>query len=78
MKLEEFYCQKGGLFSFLAPLIKVGLPLIKHVITPLAKIVSIHLGLTAAAAATYEASQKKIFGSDTTTSIFSNGELNLS
>ena len=76
--MEEFYCQKGGLFSFLAPLINVGLLLIKHVITPLAKIVSIHLGLTAVASATDEATQNKIFGSNTTASIFSNGELNLS
>ena len=35
--------------KLLGPLLKAGLPLIKNVITPLAKSVSIPLGLTAAA-----------------------------
>ena len=36
--------------KLLGPLLKIGLPLIKNVITPLAKSVLIPLGLTAAAA----------------------------
>ena len=44
---------KSGEFpgSLLGPLLKTGLPLMKNVIKPLAKSVSITLGLTAAAAA---------------------------
>ena len=43
--------QSGGcLGKLLGPLLKAGLPLIKNVITPLAKSVLILLGLTAAAA----------------------------
>ena len=42
--------QSGGFLGrFLGPLLKIGLPLIKNVIKPLAKIVLIPLGLTAAA-----------------------------
>ena len=45
--------QSGGfLGKLLGPLLKTGLPLIKNVITPLAKSVLIPLGLTAAAADT--------------------------
>ena len=44
--------QSGGFFSRLfGPLMKTGLPLIKNLIKPLAKIVLIPLGLTAASAA---------------------------
>ena len=44
--------QSGGfLGKLLGPLLKTGLPLIKNVIKPLAKIILIPLGLTAAAAA---------------------------
>ena len=43
--------QSGGFLGrLLGPLLKTGLPLIKNVITPLAKSVLIPLGLTAAAA----------------------------
>ena len=43
--------QSGGLLAkVFGPLLKAGLPLIKNVITPLAKSVLILLGLTAAAA----------------------------
>ena len=45
--------QSGGFLGrFLGPLLKTGLPLMKTVLKPLAKSVSIPLGLTAAAAAT--------------------------
>ena len=44
--------QSGGfLGKLLGPLLKTGLPLIKHVIKPLVKSVLIPLGLTAAASA---------------------------
>ena len=48
--------QSGGFLGrLLGPLLKTGLPLIKNVITPLAKSVLIPLGLTAAAAAAADA-----------------------
>ena len=49
----------------------VGLPLMRNVLTPLAKIFLIPLGLTATASA-YAAIQMKIYGSSMATSIFSN------
>ena len=54
--------QSGGfLGKLLGPLLKTGLPLIKNVITPLAKSLLIPLGLTAAAAAAADAGiHKKI------------------
>ena len=47
----------------------------KNVLTPLAKIILIPLGLTAAASETYTVTQKKIFGSRTTASIISNEDM---
>ena len=56
--------QSGGfLGKLLGPLLKYGLPLIKNVITPLAKSVLIPLGLTAAASAADAAIRKKLLGS---------------
>ena len=56
--------QSGGFLGrLLGPLRKTGLPLIKNVITPLAKCVLIPLGLTAAASATDAGIHKKILGS---------------
>ena len=55
--------QSGFLGKLLGPLLKTGLPLIKNVITPLAKSVLIPLGLTAAASAADAGIQKKILGS---------------
>ena len=52
--------QSGGFLSkLLGPLLKTGLPLIKNVITPLAKSVLIPLGLTAAASAADAGIHKK-------------------
>ena len=52
--------QSGGFpGKLLGPLLKTGLPLIKNVITPLAKSVSILLGLTAAASTADAGMQKK-------------------
>ena len=68
--------QSGGFLGrLLGPLIKTGLPLIKNVIKPLAKIVLIPLGLTAAASAADAGIHKKILGSGTTL-IISNEEMN--
>ena len=57
--------QSGGcLGKLIGPLLKTGLPLISNVIKPLAKSVSIPLGLTAAAASAADAGiHKKILGS---------------
>ena len=55
--------QSGGfLGKFLGLLLKTGLPLIKNVIKPLAKIVLIPLRLTAAASAADAGIHKKILG----------------
>ena len=68
--------QSGGfLGKLLGPLLKTGLPLIKNVITPLAKNVWIPLGLTAAASAVDAGIHKKILGSGNTTLIISNEEI---
>ena len=68
--------QSGGFLSkLLGPLLKTGLPLIKNVITPLAKSVLIPLGLTAAASAADAGIHKKILGSGNTTLIISNKDM---
>ena len=69
--------QSGGfLGKLLGPLLKAGLPLIKNVITPLAKSVLIPLGLTAAASAADAGIHKKILGSaGHTTLIISNKDM---
>ena len=69
--------QSGGfLGKLLGPLLKTGLPLMKSVITPLAKSVLIPLGLTAAAAAADAGIHKKILGSGGhTTLIISNKDI---
>ena len=60
--------QSGGfLGKLLGPLLKTGLPLIKDVITPLAKSVLVPLGLIAAASAADVGIHKKILGSGNTT-----------
>ena len=70
--------QSGGcLGKLLDPLLKTGLPLIKSVITRLAKSVLIPLGLTAVASAADAGIHKKILGSshNNTTLIMSNDEI---
>ena len=65
--------------KLLGPLLKTGLPLMKSVITPLAKSILIPLGLTAAAAAADAGIHKKILGSghnNNITLIISNDEIN--
>ena len=66
----------GFLRRFLGSLLKAGLILIRNVLKPLSKSVSMPLGLTAAASAKDEAIHKKMFGSSTTTLIISNEEMN--
>ena len=69
--------QSGGfLGKLLGPLLKVGLPLMKSVITPLAKSILIPLGLTVASAAADAGIHKKILGSgNNTTLIISNKDM---
>ena len=70
--------QSGGfLGKLLGPLLKTGLPLMKSVIKPLAKSVSIHLGLTAVASAANVGIHKKILrsGHNNTILIISNDEM---
>ena len=67
---------RGFLGRLLGPLLKTGLPLKANVLKPLAKSVLVPLELTAAASATDRAIQKKIFGSGTTTLVFSNEDPN--
>ena len=68
--------QSGGfLCKLLGPLLKKGLPLIKNVITPLAKSVLIPLGLKAAASAADAEIYKKKIGSGNTTLITSNKDM---
>ena len=69
---------EGFLGRLLDPLLKIGLPLMKSVIKPLAKSVLIPLGLTAAASAADAGIHKKILGSgrtNNTTLIISNDEM---
>ena len=69
--------QSGGLLDRpLGQLLKAGLPLIRNVLKPLAKSVLIPLGLTATASATDVDIHKKMIGSNTTTLIISNEEIN--
>ena len=81
MKLSKRQLSKmiqlgGFLGKLLRPLLKTGLLLMKSVIQPLAKIVLIPLGLTAAASAADAGINKKLLGSGhNTTLIISNDEM---
>ena len=63
--------QEVEFLNFIGPLIPVGLPLMKNVLTAIDKSVLVTLGLTTATAAIDAAIQKTSFGSETTTLIFS-------
>ena len=68
---------RGFLSRFLGPLLKTGFPLKTNLIKPLAKIVLIPLGLTAAASAADAGIHKKILGSgNMITLIISNDQMN--
>ena len=58
-QLSKMIQSRGFLSKLLGPLLKTGLPLVKNVITPLAKSVLIPLGLTAAASAADAGIHKK-------------------
>ena len=65
--------QSGGFLGrLLGPLLKIGLPLIKNVIKPLAKSVLMPLGLTAAASAADAGIHKKMLGSGNPSSSHNN------
>ena len=74
-QLSKMIESGGFLGKLLSPLLKIGLPLIKNVITPLTKSVLIPLGLTAAASAADAGIHKKILGSANTTLIISNKDM---
>ena len=83
-QLSKMIKSGGFLGTLLGPLLKTGLPLIKNVITPLAKSVLIPLGLTSAASAADAGIHRKILGSgrhsssalhNTTTLIISNKDI---
>ena len=75
-QLSKMIQLEGFLGRLLGPLLKIGLPLMKSVIQPLAKSVLIPLGLTAAATAADAGIHKKILGSGhNTTLIISNDEM---
>ena len=67
--------QEGEFLHFLRPLMTACLPLMKNVLTLLAKNVLLPFGLSAGMSATDAAIQKKIYGSDTTALIISNEEM---
>ena len=70
--------QSGGFLGrLIGPLLNTGLPLIKNVIKPLAKIVLVPLGLTVAASVADTVIHKKILGSghNTRKLIISNDEM---
>ena len=74
-QLSKMIQSRRFLSKLLDPLLKTGLPLIKNVITPLAKGVLIPLGLAAASAAD-AGIHKKILGSgNNTTLIISNNDI---
>ena len=75
IKFSKMIQSGGFLGKLLGPLLKTGLPLIKNVITPLAKYVLIPLGLKAAASAADAGLHKKILGSGNTTLIISNKDM---
>ena len=61
--------------SFVGPLLKRGLPLMKNVMKPLPKSVLIPLGLTAEASAADDGMHKKILESGNTTLIILNDQM---
>ena len=74
--IRKISSQEGGFLNFLKPLMSAGLPLMKNILTPLAKSVIVPSRLTVAASATDTAIQKNIFRSGRTTLVFLNKDLN--
>ena len=73
--LSKIIKSGGFLGRLLGPLLKIGLPLMKNVLQPLVKSILISLGLKAATSAADAGIYKKILGSETTTLIISNEEM---
>ena len=67
--------EEGFLDNFLGPLIKVGWPLTKNILKPLANSALIPLGLTTAASVTNASIQNKNYGFWMTALIISNKEM---
>ena len=67
---------QSGRFRISGPLLKTVVPLIKNVIKTLATSVLVPRGLTAAASVACAGTQKKILGSERTTLIISDEEMN--
>ena len=67
--------QERGFLCFLRPLMTTGLPLMKSVLTPSAKVFMLPLRLLAGMSAEDAAIQKKIYGSGSTVLIVSNEEM---
>ena len=63
--IRKIISQEGEFLNFLRPFMITGLPLMKSVLTPLAKSVLIALGLTVATSAADAAIQKEIYQSGT-------------
>ena len=74
-QLSEMIQSGGFLGTLLGPLLKIGLPLMKNVITALAKSALIPLGLTAAESSADAGIHKKILGSGNITLIISNKDM---
>ena len=74
-QLSKMIQSRGSLGRLLGPILKIGLPLMKNVIKPLAKSILIPSGLTAAASAADAGIHKKILGSGSTTLMISNDEM---
>ena len=76
-QLSKMIQSRGFLSRLLGPLLKTGFPLKTNLIKPLAKIVLIPLGLTAAASAADAGIHKKILGpGNMITLIISNDQMN--
>ena len=67
--------QKGRFLKFLRPLMTAGIPLMKSVLTPLAKTVLLPIVLLGGMSAADGAIQKKIYGSGTAALIISNKKM---
>ena len=67
--------QEEGSFNFIRPLMTAGLPLIKSVLTSIAKNVLLPLGLSAGMSVADAAVQKNVHGSRITVLLISNEEM---
>ena len=73
--LQKVQVKKENFLNFIRSLMTAGLPLLKILLTPLAKSNLIPLGISAGMSAADVAIQNKIYGSGTTALIISNEEM---